>query len=93
MLSIDFCHYLLLDDGDQFPIFVGMSLGEITEAGCLSCQGRQRRVQPVLFLTTFAVTQVKRSVRHTHYGIGGVKIDRTISAAPRNTGVCRKTAS
>jgi len=58
-----------------------------------ACQGRQRRAQPdegVLFLTTFAVTQVKRSARNIHYGIGGVKIDRTIRAALRITGVFRK---
>lgn len=30
--SIDFFRYPLLDDRDQFPIFVGMSFGKITEA-------------------------------------------------------------
>jgi hypothetical protein len=34
--------------------------------------------------------QMKRSARNIHYGVGGVKIDRTIRAAPSNTGVFRK---
>ena len=68
---------------DRFP----SDLGEFSPA-----RGGQfnRRAQPdegVLFLTNFAVTQVKRSPQNIDYGIGGVKIDGIIRAAPRNTGV------
>jgi hypothetical protein len=34
--------------------------------------------------------QVKWSARNIRYGIGAVKIDRAISAAPENAGVFRK---
>jgi len=63
---------------------VPWDLGEFSPARGAQSKRRAQPDEGVLFLTNFAVTQVKRSPRNIHYGIGGVKIDVTIRAAPRN---------
>jgi hypothetical protein len=72
--------------------YPGLSFGEITETGSLEL-AKGANGEPSRMRVSSAVTQVKRSARNIHYGIGGVKIDRTVRAAPRNAGVFRKKTS
>jgi hypothetical protein len=88
-----FSAFPLLVDRDKFPIFQGY-LGEITEAGSLElAKGDQRRA-PRMRASSYVRGYASEKVGGQYaVRVGGVKIDTTIRAAPRNTGVFRKKAS